>query len=170
MAKKTYFISNGTLVKIGRSNNPAKRSVSLQNFTPDRITTLLVLDYDCESELHERFAKYRVVGEWFRICYDILMFISEHTHQPPRMSFKMWLEGQRNRFDDIGRFAVIAKSDRHFPNSNRLKKLHQHYVFRHQDHLRAIMREAYFEWRRECADLPIFPNVDKDIESEERAS
>jgi hypothetical protein len=64
-----YFIQNETAkaIKIGWSDDPAKRLVSLQTATPDRLALVATMDggYEQERILHERYEDFRLTGEWF---------------------------------------------------------------------------------------------------------
>jgi hypothetical protein len=64
----TYLVGaeGSPLVKIGyTSGAPLKRLASLQTGQPMTLSLLWSLPVDIENELHERFAAYRVRGEWF---------------------------------------------------------------------------------------------------------
>jgi len=67
---QTYFISDGSSIKIGRSTNPLKRLRSLQTAHHTPLSLVLTLDGDREQEFHTRFAKDKHRGEWFAIqCF-----------------------------------------------------------------------------------------------------
>jgi hypothetical protein len=64
----TYLVGaeGSPLVKIGyTSGAPLKRLASLQTGQPMTLSLLWSVAVDIEDELHERFADYRVRGEWF---------------------------------------------------------------------------------------------------------
>lgn len=70
-----YFIRNGGLIKIGKSENLSERlrSMSLP------VTAVLATEpggYERERELHKRFAEYREHGEWFRPGPRLLAYIA----------------------------------------------------------------------------------------------
>ncbi len=69
--KDVYFIEAvGTdRVKIGRAWNPNQRRRELQTSSPHELKLLGVVfgKRHSEPELHERFEKYRILGEWFRL-------------------------------------------------------------------------------------------------------
>lgn len=77
-----YFIQaeNG-LIKIGRSKHPEKRFRALKTCSPLKLKLLKVLDCNrkisilLETNLHNRFIKYRVHGEWFEPGKELLSFI-----------------------------------------------------------------------------------------------
>ena len=71
----TYFIFDGSLVKIGRSQNPNKRLQSLQTAHHRPLTLLLELEGDRENELHQRFHAHRRQGEWFDYAEEIKSFL-----------------------------------------------------------------------------------------------
>ncbi len=66
-----YFLKNGRrkLIKIGFSSDHVSRIQNIQSSTPDHVKLLATLPGNraLEAELHKRFAKYRVQGEWFRV-------------------------------------------------------------------------------------------------------
>ncbi len=59
-------------VKIGKSTNVKARLRDLQTAAPDPLAILGTIPGDREEELHARFAKVRLRGEWFRLTRDIL--------------------------------------------------------------------------------------------------
>ncbi|MEW2402162.1 GIY-YIG nuclease family protein [Streptomyces sp. NPDC046862] len=64
----TYLVGaeGSPLVKIGyTSGTPLKRLASLQTGQPMTLSLLWSVPVDIEDDLHERFASYRVRGEWF---------------------------------------------------------------------------------------------------------
>ena len=73
-----YFVSDGNFVKIGKSQSPSERLINLQTGNCNHLYLIYVLpcktDYDadlCETELHEIYREYHVVGEWFDILSKI---------------------------------------------------------------------------------------------------
>jgi hypothetical protein len=83
----TYFIQGVPLspVKIGRAIDVASRLKSLQTGTPHELRTLLVLNGDREMEMHGRFSKHRIRGEWFHWCDEIRQFIDDNFEARPRV-------------------------------------------------------------------------------------
>lgn len=64
----TYLVGaeGSPLVKIGYTGgDPKKRLASLQTGQPMTLSLLWSVDGDYEDGLHQRFAEYRVRGEWF---------------------------------------------------------------------------------------------------------
>lgn len=63
-----YFITDGETVKIGFSAWPLARMATLQNNTPRKLSLLTQCEGIMfnEHEMHRRFSKLRVQGEWFR--------------------------------------------------------------------------------------------------------
>ena len=65
-----YFILDAPrgAVKIGRANKPERRLRELQTGCANRLELLLVFrgEGEREKEFHERFAEWRLEGEWFR--------------------------------------------------------------------------------------------------------
>lgn len=65
---RTYLVGmeGSVLTKIGHTTDTVKSRVSqLQTGQPANLRPLLEVDGDYEGALHERFADYRVRGEWF---------------------------------------------------------------------------------------------------------
>ena len=82
-----YFIESGWLgpIKIGYTNGPVEaRLRGLSTAHHQALTVLLQLpgDLRTERELHERYARHRLRGEWFKPAPDLLAFICDQ-HQPP---------------------------------------------------------------------------------------
>lgn len=76
-----YFIqtSGSKRIKIGYSKNPKSRLGDLQCSCPDELVVLALLrsHRDDESDLHARFEKYWVRGEWFEPGPELLSYIAE---------------------------------------------------------------------------------------------
>lgn len=83
-----YFVQpvNGGPVKIGVSKHPQSRLSSLMSWSPFRLRLLATAPGDevSEGQLHHRFAKDRLHGEWFRPSPD-LMALVEETAQTGRI-------------------------------------------------------------------------------------
>jgi hypothetical protein len=65
---KTYAISNGGHIKIGRTSDVEKRIANLQCASPYRLELVCVADGDIEKRAHEHLERegcHRGVGEWF---------------------------------------------------------------------------------------------------------
>jgi hypothetical protein len=72
-------------IKIGyTSGDPKGRFRALQTGSPDRLTLVAVMDGDVkeERELHRRFGKYRLFGEWFEPHPELIEFITEGKPNP----------------------------------------------------------------------------------------
>ncbi len=76
-----YFLEADTtpaLIKIGYTAKGVQERLSeLQIGSPVEIRILGIMEGGCseEQELHQRFAAYRVRGEWFRSHHDLDFFI-----------------------------------------------------------------------------------------------
>jgi hypothetical protein len=75
-----YFIQSGKVgpIKIGRTEgNVGSRLANLQTGSPEPLTLLAVVPGGpaVERSIHERFAKLRLRGEWFRREPDLSLFI-----------------------------------------------------------------------------------------------
>lgn len=77
-----YFISSGDAVKIGISQDVARRLESLQCGSPVELTLLGTRPGGEVEEraLHQKFAHLRIRGEWFRLERDLLEFINAAQH------------------------------------------------------------------------------------------
>lgn len=74
-----YFVQGETipLIKIGIAKNFGLRFSSLQTGSPDTLRILAVIpgSREKEIELHKRFSRLRVRGEWFRPEPELLNYI-----------------------------------------------------------------------------------------------
>jgi len=77
--KKAYIIkdNNTGLYKIGRSSNPLDREKTLQAEKPT-IKLIKIFKDDVEKELHDKYNKQRVRGEWFNLNKVQLKYICTH--------------------------------------------------------------------------------------------
>lgn len=142
---KTYLISDGTRVKIGRSRNPQQRLSSLQTAFAAELSLLLSIDEDCEKSLHRRFAAHRLRGEWFTLHEDILAFAAE------QLGFYGWLSHQVKRDDFVGDLARDAIDDKKFPRNASDYKTLSGYLAWHPtacSGARYAMALAFREWQR----------------------
>lgn len=76
-----YFIKAGNHIKIGQTSGSIDRRIkSLATGHYDQMTALAVIEdapAPLEFELHQRFAAYRVRGEWFKAAPELLAYIEE---------------------------------------------------------------------------------------------
>src|SRR5262249_47936749 len=78
--------------KIGWSKNPKKRLSSLQTASPDELVLLGTIQggLEVETELHRRFAKHKLQGEWFggAILGEVQAIIAREKANPqqPKMN------------------------------------------------------------------------------------
>lgn len=75
-----YFVQFGDdgPIKIGLTQqDPLKRVSSLQCGSPVKLHLLATMDgkYEEEQELHQRFAPYRMCGEWFKNVIPLASYI-----------------------------------------------------------------------------------------------
>lgn len=68
----TYMIEAGELVKIGRAKDVGSRVKALQTGSAELLRVIRRIPFDCERQLHLRFAAQRAHGEWFRFHFDML--------------------------------------------------------------------------------------------------
>jgi predicted GIY-YIG superfamily endonuclease len=81
-----YFVRAGTTgpVKIGYTNNINRRIKNLQQGNPNKLVLLGLMTgtRDTERALHEKFAKYRLEGEWFRPVPALLSLCDNDRKAP----------------------------------------------------------------------------------------
>lgn len=83
-----YFIQDGSnfSIKIGYAKTDAEaRMATLQTGNSAELVLLATMDGDRSQEagLHRLFAEYRVAGEWFRPCPDLLRLIGRAMPSSP---------------------------------------------------------------------------------------
>lgn len=78
-----YFIQRGAEIKIGFTNNLAKRLTNLRTGTTEPMTVLLTVPGipALEKYFHEKFAEHHVAREWFRASDDLVNFIARRAHR-----------------------------------------------------------------------------------------
>lgn len=78
-----YFLQNGRrkVVKIGYTRDHGGRVSSMQSANPEELRVLATIRGTrlAEAELHKRFAKYNVRGEWFRLEGDLAKYVAGLT-------------------------------------------------------------------------------------------
>ena len=88
-----YFIldEKSKAIKIGKSINIDERLSDLQTGNPNLLTVKhtikCVSEYDSfslETELHKKFEKYRLVGEWFKFEDEVFDFVSSFPQRSIR--------------------------------------------------------------------------------------
>ncbi len=79
----TYFIQrqDGGPIKIGITDNIAKRLIGLQCGSPVALVCLGFIAGDREKELHGQFQSLRLSGEWFQPERELLDFITANTEK-----------------------------------------------------------------------------------------
>lgn len=64
-----YFVRavTGGPIKVGYTNNITMRLMNMQQGNPAKLTCLRLIagDHSLEREIHARFDKHRLLGEWF---------------------------------------------------------------------------------------------------------
>ncbi len=77
----TYFLicESSSNIKIGRSINPIQRFHALRSSSPTPLKILGVIEKDVETELHRKFKKSRLQGEWFKSTPELLEYIKENA-------------------------------------------------------------------------------------------
>jgi len=108
-----YFIQDtgSNAIKIGHSGEPLKRLAQCQTGSPHKLIMIGVIDGGPKEErqLHRRFKKFHLRGEWFRGDNRLL----EQIRAMPlkELSFKEWLARQAGRDDPTGDVASDARDD-----------------------------------------------------------
>lgn len=74
-AARVYFIQDGDAVNIGHSVSPERRMAGITTCRELRLLLMIPGGPARERELHKKFAKFRVKGEWFQLAPPILDFI-----------------------------------------------------------------------------------------------
>jgi hypothetical protein len=92
---KTYVVEHTLTkaLKIGKSVNPISRLASLQTACPGCLRLVLVIEHDVESDLHKRFAKFAVSGEWFRPALPIwamIAFLNDPARANDGLDYFAW--------------------------------------------------------------------------------
>jgi len=81
-----YFISDGTYVKIGMTNDIVMRFSQIQSSNPRKLTLLKFIPTEHpkgdERHFHKSFDKYKVRGEWFILSSEILSYIVSNDLTP----------------------------------------------------------------------------------------
>lgn len=77
----TYFIQAGVdgPVKIGIAEDVEERLKQLQTGCPDDLRLIGRIRGNCEADLHKRFERLRLRGEWFKPDVRLMAFIVEHA-------------------------------------------------------------------------------------------
>ena len=82
-----YFIwdSGSGAIKIGISNNPARRLEGFQvgNSNPLFLLGTVEGDESAEAVLHAKFSALRISGEWFRATPELLHFVRKTIYREP---------------------------------------------------------------------------------------
>lgn len=82
-----YFISNErqSVVKIGIANKPLRRLKTFQTANHEALILLRVIKvpsremaFQLESALHQKFKKYHIRGEWFKLTVSLRHFIETY--------------------------------------------------------------------------------------------
>ncbi|MHA1277144.1 MAG: GIY-YIG nuclease family protein [Candidatus Helarchaeota archaeon] len=105
MTEYTYFISDGTAIKIGKSEDPLARLRGIQTGNPRELKLLGVSKKLTETEFHEKFKKELIRGEWYNQTPEILLFCEEYKDRI-RIPKTIILE------DDLHRELDIIRAER----------------------------------------------------------
>ena len=93
----TYFVRDGNdgLIKIGKSEvgSLEYRIQALQTGNPRPLLIVGIIIGNVEKELHRKFKRYKVSGEWFRAGPNLVAYIAEHREKIPEQP--QWKRGWR---------------------------------------------------------------------------
>jgi hypothetical protein len=85
------------LIKIGKSNNPQKRYLSIRNANPFA-ELFFYSDKYTEKELHEKFKDKRVMLEWFSLDkYDLFSITKSYKYIPKKLHYKKSLQFEKRQ-------------------------------------------------------------------------
>ncbi len=74
-----YVMSDGDQYKIGVSNNPVQRALTIRTVSGNPISLLLSINckdaYGCERYLHNKYKSFNTQGEWF--CFTNTEFLRD---------------------------------------------------------------------------------------------
>jgi hypothetical protein len=103
-----YFVQgyNGA-IKIGWADNVDRRVAELQSASPVELKELGRMHGSNvkEKELHTRFARYRIRGEWFEPAEELLEYIKHNTQRGKyAYSSLFWGEGYGPKYGYSSRF------------------------------------------------------------------
>jgi hypothetical protein len=75
-----YFFRAGNTVKIGFTTNPRERASKLQTTCPDKafMAKFVKGTPRTEKAFHDKFAEYRIRGEWFDLRGRLARYIERH--------------------------------------------------------------------------------------------
>lgn len=114
---KLYFVQAGTNgpIKIGVAIDPARRVASLQIGHPEALRILKVIAGTSkhETQLHLRFWKSHLRGEWFKPTRDLLAYIETATDfdtPPPRPAKR------KRKFKVVARAALTPTGGENEPS------------------------------------------------------
>jgi len=91
-----YFAVSGEEVKIGTSNNPPRRVKGMQIVRPDlKLLAYIPGGIETEARLHQRFQKFRIIGECFHLVAEIQEFVKEQLDAQYKRSVALKPEEER---------------------------------------------------------------------------
>lgn len=106
---QVYFVqaAESGRIKIGVSKNPARRLRNMQVDSPEKLDLLFYVkgSFALEKDLHERFSRLRLLGEWFQPDASMLRFLRE-----------LWRRGQAHRasfmgYDQDKFYAILERAE-----------------------------------------------------------
>lgn len=99
-------------VKIGTSGDLKKRLQTLRATSSSKLKVVLVLQgaYETEAIYHERFAKYRLHGEWFRLGFQLRLFLWLNKYKSLKLNNDIMSGLKSEELVIIKRFKVYVES------------------------------------------------------------
>lgn len=104
----TYFIQGESTghIKIGRTSNGIEtRLRALQSCSAEQLRLVGIIEDDVEHELHSRFHKQRLHGEWFRVDRHLRTFMNcdpRIVREPGRLLASCDQPNRGPLFEDVG--------------------------------------------------------------------
>ena len=97
-----YFVKANDRVKIGYAEDPSSRIPSIQTSSPYKLEVLLIIDgsIEVERELHKRFQKYRITGEWFKYDDRLEAFVVKNMDKDRKFEFG-FIVGDFSEFEQV---------------------------------------------------------------------
>jgi hypothetical protein len=82
--KMMYFVANSEKVegKIGTSSDPEQRFSQLQIGNSAKLDLMGIMNGDkkTETDIRNKFKKYHIRGEWYKLNDEIIKFIQDNTY------------------------------------------------------------------------------------------
>jgi predicted GIY-YIG superfamily endonuclease len=110
-----YFITNQhkTVVKIGIANSPKRRLKTFQTANHEELLILKTIKlknrteaFQLETALHNKFKKFHIRGEWFKLTRTVNSFIERYQHNEPSL-IEQWIICLSNSIFVLGIILIL---------------------------------------------------------------